>query len=104
MNRISAIGDSTARARSFNVVSDCRAPNPGSIPGGAEQNPQVPLASEDADLRQVPGNAETAVGLFFHHPFPHAAPGAGLLVPDLTIPTKGGRAGWRPAHGHLKKP
>ena len=27
-----------------------------------EQNPQVPLASEDAFLWQVPGNAETAVG------------------------------------------
>ena len=31
----------------------------------AEQNPQVPLASEDASFRQVPGNAETAVGLTF---------------------------------------
>jgi hypothetical protein len=30
---------------------------------GSEQNPQVPLASEDA-FAQVPGNAETAVGLF----------------------------------------
>ncbi|MGH7941195.1 MAG: hypothetical protein ACREFR_09010 [Limisphaerales bacterium] len=30
---------------------------------GAEQNPQVPLASEDA-FAQVPGNAETAVGFF----------------------------------------
>jgi hypothetical protein len=29
---------------------------------GAEQNPQVPLASEDASFWQVPGNAETAVG------------------------------------------
>ena len=28
---------------------------------GSEQNPQVPLASEDA-FAQVPGNAETAVG------------------------------------------
>jgi hypothetical protein len=37
----------------------------------SEQNPQVPLASEDA-LAQVPGNAETAVGLFFHpHRHPH---------------------------------
>jgi hypothetical protein len=70
------------------LVSDCRAPNPESIPGGAEQNPQVPLASEDADLWQVPGNAETAVGLFFHHSFPHAAPGVGLLVPHLAIQTK----------------
>jgi hypothetical protein len=31
---------------------------------GSEQNPQVPLASEDA-FAQVPGNAETAVGLSF---------------------------------------
>jgi len=45
---------------------NCCAPNPApkafGVRGGAEQNPQVPLASEDASFRQVPGNAETAVG------------------------------------------
>jgi len=41
-----------------NRFSNCCAP----YAFGAEQNPQVPLASEDAFLRQVPGNAETAVG------------------------------------------
>jgi hypothetical protein len=35
---------------------------------GSEQNPQVPLASEDA-FAQVPGNAETAVGLSFSSSF-----------------------------------
>jgi hypothetical protein len=45
--------------------ANCCAP-PRKLSGfGAEQNPQVPLASEDASFRQVPGNAETAVGVIF---------------------------------------
>jgi hypothetical protein len=52
--------------------SNCCAPNPESFRGGAEQNPQVPLASEDA-FAQVPGNAETAVGFNFS-PTPRRTP------------------------------
>src|ERR1700739_1375724 len=58
--------ESDASGRSDQSISNCCEPAHPSVPPmvhGSEQNPQVPLASEDA-FAQVPGNAETAVGKF----------------------------------------
>ena len=68
MNTIPTSRAATMRERFSNQFSNCCGRGMAEEhfrPAGydrSEQNPQVPLASEDASLWQVPGNAETAVG------------------------------------------